>query len=131
MSPQCSSSLRCLSLNLLRGPAMIPNQSSSSVLKHQTHVSLKLTNSARFNYLEPVLTNFFPLIKVLNIAAASDCLNAYRWEHLISIYLVNLRILNVLFLVNLCADIQTTTVENQFKLLSSSFWTKRQCFFDY
>ncbi|UJR18408.1 hypothetical protein I4U23_005313 [Adineta vaga] len=123
--------LRHLSLNLLRGHAIIPNQSSSSVLKYLTHVSLKLSDLTKFDYFEPILIDFFPLIQVLNISADLDYLNASRWEHLISTYLVNLRIFNAQFQIRLYTDIQISTIDKQFNLFSSSFWTKRQWFFDY
>ncbi|UJR13138.1 hypothetical protein I4U23_000162 [Adineta vaga] len=54
-----------------------------------------------------------------------------KWEHLISTYLVNLRIFNAQFQIRLFTYIQLSVIDKQFNLFSSSFWTKQQWFFDY
>jgi hypothetical protein len=131
--------LRRLSFGYLDGSRNSRITKSSITLSYLIDVSLKLY-SVDFNDFQVLVTDFFRQVQVLRIIV---CFNQYRisdmqyvyanlWERLISTSMPNLRIFDFehqyrTWYNNYDRQIYETEV-NKF---NSSFWIKRQWFFEY
>ncbi|UJR12602.1 hypothetical protein I4U23_016777 [Adineta vaga] len=95
------------------------------------HLSLEMGSFETYMELQKLFKNYFPFLEVLHISLTEQTLNANEWERIISLYLPNLRIFDVLFKVFLRDDREKAAFDKQVDLLRSSFWINRQWFFDY
>ncbi|UJR07567.1 hypothetical protein I4U23_011854 [Adineta vaga] len=125
--------LRHLSIDSLRSSFHITKkiyqQDQPIPLEHLKFVSLKL-DLVDLNNIEDMFKRFFRYVEVLHLATIQtcyECLNAKRWEQLISNFMPNLRVYDVYFHgFGLSNQLTFHELVNQF---NSPFWTNKRWFF--
>jgi hypothetical protein len=130
--------LHCLSFGHLDGSRGSRLRRSSITLNYLTNVSLEVY-SVGFNDFEQLATDFFRQVQILRVviccvrfsSSSTEYLNADRWERLISTHMANLSIFDFqhqhrIFRYN---D-DRAAYETQVNKFNSSFWMKRQWFFE-
>lgn len=127
----CFPKLRHLSIDCLRSSYRTTKKMDKEhpvALEHLKFVSIKL-DFIDLNHIEDSFKKFFRYVEVLHLTTKRntfECLDAKRWERLISTYMPNLRIYDVNY-YGFGLPNQSTFHElvNQFK---SSFWIKKHWF---
>ncbi|CAF4046103.1 unnamed protein product [Rotaria sp. Silwood2] len=131
--------LRRLSIGNLKKPKINRTERDSISLNYLTYISLKLHN-VNFDDFEILVTNYFRQIQVLTIAIqyigfydnSTQYLNADRWEQLISIHMLNLRVFDFqLSYRGLDSNDERQAFETLINKFNSTFWIEHQWFFDH
>ncbi|CAF3926627.1 unnamed protein product [Rotaria sp. Silwood1] len=128
----CFPKLRHLKIDCLRSSYHTANKMNKEepiVLEHLKSVSLKL-DFIDLNDIEDSFKKFFYFVQILQLTTnrySFECLNAKKWEQLISIHMPNLRVYNVNYhgfgLPN------QETFHELVDQFNSSFWISKQWFF--
>jgi hypothetical protein len=129
----CLPKLRHLSIDCLRNSYQTAKKMDKEehpiALEHLKFVSLKLDH-IRLNDIEDSIKKFFRYVEVLRLSTerfACECLDAKRWERLISSSMPSLRIFDVNFYgFGMPNQLTFHELVNQF---NSSFWMDKQWFF--
>jgi hypothetical protein len=131
--------LRRLSIDHLDGFGFNRTQRNPIILKCLTNVSLKL-HHVIFSELEQLVSDYFRQVQVFRIVvnpkglpgSIREYLVANRWEQLISTYIPNLRVFD---LIHKCHLLRTNDHRLVFESLinnfNSLFWVEHQWFFTY
>ena len=127
--------LRRLSLGHLDRCTRSQAYMNSISLNYLTHVSLKLCWIS-FEDFDLLVRDFFRQVQVLHITVDYvgnlEYINAERWERLISSHMPNLRVFDFQHQYNLLDfNEDRQTYESRFHQFNSTFWLKRQWFFEY
>ncbi|CAF3679157.1 unnamed protein product [Rotaria sordida] len=134
----CVPQLRRLSLNNLYGFSHDRTLTKSITLNYLTHVSLRLY-AVHFEDFESITKDFFHKVEILRIyvrcqsvhLSNTEYLNGNRWERLISTHMLNLRIFDFQHQDHIYDyKDDTLTYETHINMFNSSFWIKRQWFFE-
>jgi len=130
--------LHRLSIGNLIESKLHQTKTSSISLNYLTNVSLNL-HHVNFNDFEIIVKNYFRQVQVLKIAiqyigffhADKEYINADRWERLILIHMLNLRIFDFQYSYRgLDSNDERQTFETLINKFNSKFWIEHQWFFD-
>ncbi|UJR24236.1 hypothetical protein I4U23_027203 [Adineta vaga] len=107
--------LRRLKLNLSQIYDKAITNQRHNIRNNLTHVSLDLTSSMDFIGLEEFFSNHFPFVQVLHILLShiKYMLKANEYQRLVSSYLPNLSIFDVVYLASLRNDAKKTQFEER------------------
>ena len=126
--------LRRLSFHLQHTIWRTRTQVCPLVLNQLTHVDLQL-ESIKFDVLEQIIRELFPMIEVLHLTIIGRMdaayINANKWEQLITSHIPHLRIFDIQCEFAASNDMYPLGIKDQINQFTTSFWMTRQWFFSH